>query len=254
MLRVEILYFSYGDFEVENVNLTLDRGELVAIIGPNGAGKSTLLKLLFGLLKPERGKVEVEGKNIAELSPAEKAKLIGFVPQNHIPTFPFKTLDFVLLGATPELGPFGAPSKKHKEKAMELLRLFGLEKYSEKPYTSLSGGQIRLLLIARALMTSPRYLLLDEPTSNLDLRNALLVLQTVKRLTKEGVGSLVVLHDPNLAGLFADRVLLMKGGRIIAGGKPEEVIDEKLLSEAYGVELKLIECAGERVLRPRVEV
>ncbi|MBP1912081.1 ABC transporter ATP-binding protein [Thermococcus stetteri] len=254
MLRAESLYFSYGDFAVENVNLSLNRGELVAIIGPNGTGKSTLLKLLFGILKPEKGKVEVDGKNISELSPGERAKVIGFVPQNHVPTFPFKALDFVLLGSTPELGPFGAPSKRYKEKAMELLRLFGLEKYSEKPYTSLSGGQIRLLLIARALMTSPKYLLLDEPTSNLDLRNALLVLQTVKKLTKEGVGSLVVLHDPNLAGLFADRVVLMKDGRIIAEGKPEEVIDEKLLSKAYGVELKLIECGGERVLRPKVEV
>ncbi|WP_297479199.1 ABC transporter ATP-binding protein, partial [Thermococcus sp.] len=182
------------------------------------------------------------------------AKLLGFVPQNHVPTFPFKVLDFVLLGATPELGPFGTPGKKHRGKARELLKTFGLDSYAEKPYTSLSGGQIRLLLTARALMTSPRYLLLDEPTSELDLKNALLVLQTVKKLAREGVGVLLVIHDPNLAYLFADRLVLMRDGRIIAQGKPDEVFDEMLLSEAYGIELELIDCSGETVLRPRLEV
>ncbi|NJF24199.1 ABC transporter ATP-binding protein [Thermococcus sp. Bubb.Bath] len=254
MLKAEGLYFSYGDFAIENISLSLKGGELVAIIGPNGAGKSTLLKLIYGMIKPSKGRVLVEGRDIHRLPLGEKAKLLGFVPQSHVPTFPFKVLDFVLLGATPELGPFSAPNERHKKWALKLLKLFDLENQAHKPYTSLSGGQIRLLLTARALMTSPKYLILDEPTSELDLKNALLVLQTVKKLTKGGVGSLVVLHDPNLAGLFADRVVLMKDGRIIAEGNPEKVIDEKLLSEAYGVELKLIECGGERVLRPKVEV
>ena len=129
------------------------------------------------------------------------------------------------------------------------MKLFGLESYGDKPYTSLSGGQMRLLLLARALMTSPGYLLLDEPTSELDLRNSLLVLQTVKRLTRNGVGVLAVLHDPNLAYPFADRVALMSRGRLIAAGKPDDVLDGELLSEVYGIELKLIECNGERFLR-----
>jgi len=254
MLKAEGISFSYGDFEVEGINLEVGEGEVVSVIGPNGAGKSTLLKLVYGLLKPEKGRVEVDGKDVHRLPFGERAKLLGFVPQGHVPTFPFKVVDFVLLGATPELGPFGAPGEGHRRRALELLKLFGLENYADKPYTSLSGGQIRLLITARALMTSPKYLLLDEPTSELDLKNALLVLQTVKKLAKEGVGVLLVIHDPNLAYLFADKLVLMRGGRIVAGGKPEEVFNEELLSEVYGIELKLIECAGETVLRPKLEV
>jgi len=253
-LWAEDIGFSYGDFRVDGVSVKVNPGELVSIIGPNGAGKSTLLRLIYGTLKPHKGRVLADGKDVHRLSPTERAKLIGFVPQSHVPTFPFKTLDFVLLGATPELGTFGAPGEKHREKARELLRLFALESHAEKPYTSLSGGQMRLLLTARALMTSPKYLLLDEPTSELDLKNALLVLQTVKKLAREGVGVLLVIHDPNLAYLFADRLVLMKDGRVVADGRPDEVFDEVLLSEVYGIELRLIDCFGETVLRPKLEV
>ncbi|WP_297488323.1 ABC transporter ATP-binding protein [Thermococcus sp.] len=253
-LLVEGVGFSYGDFEVDEVSLKVNPGELVSIIGPNGAGKSTLLRLIYGTLRPDKGRVLVDGNDVHRLSPGERAKLLGFVPQDHVPTFPFKVLDFVLLGATPELGTFGAPGKKHRRKALELLKTFGLESYAEKPYTSLSGGQMRLLLTARALLTSPRYLLLDEPMSELDLKNALLVLQTVRKLTKEGVGVLLVIHDPNLAYLFSDRLVLMKNGRVVADGRPDEVFDEGLLSEVYGIELRLIDCSGETVLRPKLEV
>ncbi len=253
-LWAEDVGFSYGDFRIEGVSLKVSPGEFVALIGPNGAGKSTLLKLIYGTLKPSKGRVLADGNEIHRLSPGERAKLLGFVPQNHVPTFPFKVLDFVLLGSTPELGPFGAPGEEHRRKAQELLKTFGLDPYAEKPYTSLSGGQIRLLLTARALMTSPRYLLLDEPTSELDLKNALLVLQTVKKLAREGVGILLVIHDPNLAYLFSDRLVLMKDGRVVADGRPDDVFDEELLSEVYGVELRLIDCSGETVLRPKLEV
>ncbi len=253
-LWAEEVGFSYGDFRIESVSLKVNPGELVSIIGPNGAGKSTLLKLIYGTLKPHKGRVLVDGNEVHRLSPRERAKLVGFVPQNHVVTFPFKVLDFVLLGVTPDLGAFGAPNDKHIAKAVKLLELFDLENYANKPYTSLSGGQIRLLLTARALMTSPKYLLLDEPTSELDLKNALLVLQTVKKLTKVGVGVLLVIHDPNLAYLFADRLVLMRQGRIIAQGKPDDVFDEGLLSEVYGIGLKLIDCSGETILRPKLEV
>ncbi len=253
-LWAEDVGFSYGDFGIKGVSLRVSPGEFVALIGPNGAGKSTLLKLIYGTLKPHKGRVLVDGNDVHRLSPRERAKILGFVPQNHVPTFPFKVLDFLLLGATPELGTFGAPGEKHKKRALELLKTFGLGEYAEKPYTSLSGGQMRLLLTARALMTSPNYILLDEPTSELDLKNALLVLQTVRKLTSEGVGVLLVIHDPNLAYLFADRLVLMKNGRILAHGKPDEVFDERLLSEVYGIELRLIDCSGETVLRPKLEV
>ncbi|MDV3103895.1 ABC transporter ATP-binding protein [Thermococcus waiotapuensis] len=253
-LLVEGVSYSFGDFEIKDVNLEVKKGEIASIIGPNGAGKSTLLKLIYGLIRPEKGRVLVEGRDVLGLSPGERAKILGFVPQNHVPTFPFKVLDFVLLGATPELGPFGAPGEKHRRKAWELLRTFGLENYAERPYTSLSGGQMRLLLTARALMTSPKYLLLDEPTSELDLKNSVLVLQTVKKLARGGVGVLLVIHDPNLAYLFSDRLVLMKDGKIVTQGKPDEVFDGELLSEVYGIELRLVDCSGETVLRPKLEV
>ncbi|WP_297507395.1 ABC transporter ATP-binding protein, partial [Thermococcus sp.] len=116
-LWAEDVGFSYGDFRVDGVSLRVNPGELVSIIGPNGAGKSTLLRLIYGTLRPDKGRVLVDGNDVHSLSAGERAKLLGFVPQSHVPTFPFKVLDFVLLGATPELGTFGAPGKKHRRKA-----------------------------------------------------------------------------------------------------------------------------------------
>ncbi|WP_297556339.1 ABC transporter ATP-binding protein, partial [Thermococcus sp.] len=110
-LWAEEVSYSYGDFGIEGVSLKVNPGELVALIGPNGAGKSTLLKLIYGTLRPHEGRVLVDGRDVHRLSPRERAKLIGFVPQTHVPTFPFRVLDFLLLGATPELGTFSAPGK-----------------------------------------------------------------------------------------------------------------------------------------------
>ncbi|AIU70351.1 ABC transporter [Thermococcus eurythermalis] len=253
MLSVENLSFTYGGFGVEEVTISVEKGEVLALIGPNGAGKSTLLKLMFGKLRPLNGRVTVDGKDVHSLSPGGRARLLGYVPQNHVPAFPFKAIDFVLLGAVSELGTFGSPARKHRRRAMELLGLFGLSKFSDRPYTSLSGGQIQMLLIARALMTSPKFLLLDEPTSHLDLRNSVRVLSTVKALSREGVGAVIVMHDPNMAALFADRIAVMKNGRIVHTGEPEEVLREETLEMVYETRFSVID-AGVRLAVPVLEV
>ncbi|QDA31376.1 ABC transporter ATP-binding protein [Thermococcus indicus] len=251
MLKAENLSFSYGSFSLEDVSIEVKEGEILSLLGPNGAGKSTLLKLMFGILRPHKGEVLVDGHNVLELPVNERAKKIGFVPQKHHPAFAFRAIDFVLLGAAPEIGLFGAPTRKHRKRAYKLLRMFGLEKYAGRPYTSLSGGQMQLLLIARALMMDPRYLLLDEPINHLDLRNAILVMKKIQQLAKNGVGVVMVLHDPNMAALFSDRVSIMKDGRILQTGTPEEILRCEVLECAYETKFLVVDDPV-RVVVPQV--
>ncbi|WP_457753655.1 ABC transporter ATP-binding protein [Thermococcus sp.] len=133
---------------------------------------------------------------------------------------------------------------------MKLLKLFGLEKYQNKPYTSLSGGQMQLLLIARALMTNPRYLLLDEPTSHLDMKNAVIVMNTIRKLSERGVGIVMVLHDPNLATLFSDRIAIMKNGRLIETGTPDKILQHEVLERAYDTSFIIVD-SPVRIAVPR---
>ena len=230
-------------------------GEILTLLGPNGSGKTTILKNIYGLLKPKKKCVFVDGKDFHSLSLKERAKLAGYVPQSHHPPFPYTVLDVVVMGLASQLGVFESPRKEHYQKALEKLKLIGMERFKDKPYTQLSGGQLQLVLIARALVQEPKVLLLDEPTAHLDFKNQVKVLGIVKRLAREeSISAVMTLHDPNLASLYSDRIALVKKGRIRALGKPNEILKEETLEEVYGVPICILEFNGFRLILPKTEV
>jgi len=159
------------------------------------------------------------------------------------------------MGLASQLGVFESPKKEHYQKALEKLKLVGMERFKDKPYTELSGGQLQLVLIARALVQEPKILLLDEPTAHLDFKNQVRVLEIVKRLArKEGISAVMTLHDPNLASMYSDKIALLKDGRIKAIGKPDEILREEILEDVYGVPVCVLEFNGLRVILPRMGV
>ncbi|WP_297090607.1 ABC transporter ATP-binding protein [Thermococcus sp.] len=227
--------FAYGEREVlRGVGFTAGRGELLAIIGPNGAGKSTLLKCLVGILRP-RGHVMLDGTNLLELRPRERAKLITYVPQSSFPEFAFTIEEFVELGTYATRGSVEGALKR-----------VGLWERRREQITALSGGEYQLALIARALAQGSEVVLLDEPTSHLDINHALEIMELLKELSRERI-VIAVLHDLNLALRYADRLVLLKEGEKYWEGKPEELKPETI-EEVYGVKAKIAEVDGHRVL------
>jgi len=255
MLKVKGLSFSYGDFSVENVCFEVKEGEILTLLGPNGSGKTTILKNVYGLLKPKKKCVFIDGRDFHSLSLKERAKLAGYVPQSHYPPFPYTVLDVVVMGLASQLSVFESPREEHYEKALEKLRLLGMERFKDRPYTQLSGGQLQLVLIARALVQEPKVLLLDEPTAHLDFKNQVKILGIIKKLAKEErITAILTLHDPNLASIYSDKIALVKEGRIRAIGESSEILREEILEEVYGVPVHILEFNGFRVIMPKTEV
>ena len=181
-VKIKELIFGYNEKVVlDHLSFEVSKSEIIAILGPNGSGKTTLLKCLNMLLKP-KGSFFIESFDISKLNEKEIAKFVGYVPQMHSPAFPYKVIDIVVSGRTPYLG-FSTPTKKDYDHAYNVLNKLGLTHLADKPYTQLSGGQLRLVLIARALVQQPKILLLDEPTSHLDLKNRVLVLKILREIT-----------------------------------------------------------------------
>jgi len=239
------LWFSYpGQPVLREVNLDIREGVFTVILGKNGSGKSTLLKLITGMLTPERGRIEVLGKNVENLSMGERAKLIGYLSQFHQPVFPFTAEEVVLTGRASYV--FSLPKPKDREIALEAIRKVGIEDFRKRPYNELSGGERQLVMIARVLAQEPRIILLDEPISHLDLANQTRFLTLVKRLVNTGMTILAVLHDPTLAFIFGEEFLFAKDGSVqnVKGGAvPWE---SSILSEVYGIPIKVTEAEGQR--------
>lgn len=231
--------YSYGQREVlKDVEIEARRGELLAIIGPNGAGKSTLLKSLVGILKPI-GKAELDGRDLLSLKPAERARLITYVPQSSFPEFAFTVEEFVEMGSYMTGGSV--------EKA---LKKVGLWERRRDRITALSGGEFQLALIARALAQGSRAVLLDEPTSHLDVNHALTVMELLRELKTERI-IIAVLHDVNLALEYADRLVVMKDGEKFWEGKPGEITPD-VLERVYGIRAKIVEVDSRRVFIPEL--
>ena len=239
-MKLEVsVSFSYGEREVlRNVEFTAERGELFAVIGPNGAGKSTLLKAMVGILEPE-GSVRLDGRDVLSMKPRERAKLITYVPQSSFPEFAFTIEEFVEMGAYATRGDVEGA-----------LRHVGLWERRNEPVTSLSGGEYQLALIARALAQGSEVILLDEPTSHLDINHALTIMELLNGM-KSGKIVIAVLHDLNLALRYADRLMLLHSGRKHWEGKPGELRPETL-EEVYGVKVKIAGVDGHRVVVPEL--
>ncbi len=256
ILAGEKLWFSYhpGTPVLRGVSVQVASGELRFLLGPNGSGKTTLLGCLGGFLPPDRGRVHVGGRDLSQIPLRERARYLAYVPQLHRPTFGYTVLEFVVMGRAAHLGPWGRPGKVDLELARRALAEVRLERLAAVPYTQISGGELRLALIARALAQDAKFLLLDEPDAHLDPGNQQTILRLLRELAGQGLGLVVTSHNPNSALAGADTVTLLREGEALASGPVASVLTPRNLATSYGVEFSLLTGdQGERALVPRWE-
>jgi iron complex transport system ATP-binding protein len=234
------------------VNLDAPAGELLAVVGQNGAGKSTLLKLISGELTPTSGEVQIHGKPLPEHSPPELALRRAVLPQQTVLQFSFRAREVVLMGRSPHLrGAWpGLDDEEITECCMDLTET---NSFAARLYPSLSGGEQSRVNMARVLAQEAPVLLLDEPTSSLDLRHQELIMRIARQLARDGACVIAVLHDLNLAAAYADRIAVLQNGSLVTVGTPDDVLDADLLSRAFDCPLDVIctSTAGQRIVLPR---
>ncbi|MFH0921196.1 MAG: ABC transporter ATP-binding protein [Fibrobacterota bacterium] len=239
-LSTRNLSAGYGNKTVvSGINIKISAGEVVCLLGANGSGKTTLFKALLGLI-PMRGELLLNGKPHHEHTRKELACLMAYVPQTHIPSFPYTVLDMVIMGRTPYIDAYSVPSRKDGEESLRILGNLGIRHLQNRPYDELSGGERQLVLIARALAQAPRFLLMDEPTSHLDFGNQIRTLQLISRLAASGIGVIMTTHLPDHAFICATRVLALHQGKIVSEGAPREVIDSSLMKKMYDFDIDVI--------------
>jgi iron complex transport system ATP-binding protein len=241
ILAARDLAIGYGRHRIgSGLNVSLAKGEVLALLGPNGGGKTTLLKTLLGLLPPLAGYVEFDGRRLHRMSDRARARAIGYVPQTHAATFAFTVETLVLMGRTVHGGLFSPPSAKDREVAHRMLERFGIAALAERPYTMISGGERQLALLARALAQEPDLVVLDEPTASLDFGNQGKVLREIRALADSGHGVLFTTHDPNHARRAADRALLLRDGHSVAEGRVADVLTRETLQALYRTQIRCV--------------
>ena len=240
---------------LDDVSLEFPVGRFVCILGPNGSGKTTLLRCMLGLLLPQKGHILLNGSSLNRYSPRELARLIGHVPQESQPAFDYSVLQVVLMGRSPHMSRFGIESASDLELARDCLRQTDTGHLERRGFDELSSGERQRVVIARALAQQPRILLLDEPTSFLDIAHQLQVFQLLTRLVGQGITVVCISHDVNLAGQFADELALLQSGRVVAFGQPAAVLTAKNIAQVYGVQADVIEHprTGRPIILPHSE-
>ena len=246
LIRARHLSFAYSSLPaVVNASLELPRGAMGALIGANGSGKSTLIRLLAGLLEPASGEVVFNDVPLASLGARERAKRIAYVPQSNATVFPFTALEVVLTGRSPYSGRFRFESLRDEEIALAALEALDAAHLAARHITELSGGERQLVTVARALAQEPEVMLLDEPASALDLKHRTQLARALRRLRDErGITVLMVTHDLMLLDSAADLVFALKCGRVVAGGAPDVVLNDSVLSEIYDAPVRTMRSDG----------
>lgn len=249
-LSINGIKFSYGSREIlKDVSFEVEEGEIFSILGTNGAGKSTLLKCINRILTPKKGTILIDNFDIRKMDNSQLAKYIGYVPQRSSGNY-MTVFDTLLLGRKPYIK--WKVSRKDIETVYRVLELLGLEEHAWKYTNELSGGELQKVVIGRALVQEPEVLLLDEPTNNLDIKNQLEVMEIIRSISKsEGITSVLVMHDLNLALRYSDKFALMKDGVIYAVGGREVITPENIRS-VYGVDVYIEHVRGYPVVVPIV--
>jgi iron complex transport system ATP-binding protein len=235
LLKIQNLTAGYaGKPVIQDISFTITPGEVVGIIGPNGAGKTTLFRLLTRLLKPWSGEVRYRGRNVQDIQTRELARYIAVLPQSLPMAFPFTVTDFILMGRLPHLKRWQSFREHDYEVTQAVMKLTEIKDLSARYITELSGGELQRVFLAQALAQEPELLLLDEPTSHLDIGHQVEIMDLIKRLNKENnITVLMVLHDLNLAGEYCDRLILLDEGKIHAMGSPKEVLTYQNIEKVY---------------------
>lgn len=239
LLAVESLTVRYGSIvALRNVSLQVGQGRMVAIVGPNGSGKSTLLRVLSGVLLPAAGHVFLGGRELRTIPRRDVARRVAVVPQDTVVDFPFSVAEVVLMGRAPHLGRFGFPGTKDVAMARDAMAQTGIAALARRSVQTLSGGERQRVVIARALAQEPTVLLLDEPTSHLDIRHQVEIYDLMADLNAErGLTIVSVLHDLNLAAMYFPDVLVLSEGRVHSHGPAAEVLTYRTITAVYGTEV-----------------
>lgn len=235
MLTIDNLFFRYDDVDIiNNFNLRVDQGEMLALVGPNGTGKTTLIKLISGVLKPERGSIKVFNNDLSSIKPSDRGKLVSVVPQNPLLPLDFRVLDLVMMGRNPYLGLLQWEGKKDvaiARWAMSVTKVCHLE---NRLINTLSGGERQRVLIAMSLTQKAPLILLDEPTSNLDLGHQTGVMDLIKSVQQEMcVTVIMAMHDLTLAAQYSKRLIILTKNRPMIDGTPENILTSEILSDIY---------------------
>jgi len=248
ILKCRTLGFKYGKTQIlENVSFEIESGLFYAILGKNGSGKTTLLHCLNGILQPDRGSIEIEKQNIATMSRKQVARQVSLVPQEHLEVFPFTVLDVVVMGRAPFLKMTQVPSDNDYRLALEALKTLASENLAQANFNRISGGERQIALLASALVQTTKIMLLDEPTNHLDFNNQYRLLSKIKELCRTRETSVVAtMHDPNMAILYADRVIMVKDGRIVVKGRTEKVMTTTNINTLYETQTVAISTIGNK--------
>jgi iron complex transport system ATP-binding protein len=220
---------------VQDLDLAVEKGELVGVIGPNGSGKTTLLRLLAGLLTPTEGDVLLDGAPIGAMESRGRARCVSFMTQDILQSFPFTVMEILLMGRYPHLGRFQNEGAEDRERARRMLSYVGLTALEDRAFGSLSGGERQLVLFAKSLVQDTEGLLLDEPSSSLDIHHQDRIFSMAQELAREGRAVVASVHNLSVAAQYCSRLVLLEKGRIACEGRPEQVLRSEILDRVYGV-------------------
>ena len=235
MISVENIDAGYGgEMIINNVSMDIEKGKFIGLVGPNGSGKTTLLRVISAMLKPASGKVLLNDKNIHNIKKRELAKTMAVLPQDSNLPLPFTVRQIVLMGRFPYLPATGRETQKDFDIADNAMKMADVAHLSDRAITELSGGERQRTLIAMCIAQQPKILLLDEPTSHLDIGHQISVFDLIKKLNEQAEMTVIaVLHDLNLAAEYCHKIMVMSDGKITASGKPEEVLTSKIIREVF---------------------
>lgn len=236
----ENVSFSYRKGKNENkvldgVSFSAGQGELVAVLGANGVGKSTLFKCILGILSGYTGSIKIDGDEASKLSAGELAKKVAYIPQIHYPSFSYSVQDMVLMGSSNRISAMSSPGRAELNDVQKALEQLGIERLAERDFSTLSGGEQQLVLMARALVQNAKIWILDEPVASLDFGNRIMVQEQLKKLSGEGFTILMSTHDPEQSYIYADKIVAMKDGRVLVADSPQKVITNEIIRQLYGV-------------------
>lgn len=258
VVQAKNISFRYHEADIfTDLSFQVNKGELFCLFGPNGCGKTTLLECLLGLLTPREGEVIINGHLIHQTTPTIAGRNIAYVPQAHQSSFPYSVLEIVLMGRAPYIGLYESPSQRDMDMAQESLWELGLETMKDRDYTTLSGGELQLVMVARALTQQTPIIIMDEPTAHLDFKHELIILETIVKLLKKGKSILMTTHVPNhiyyleYQGIPVN-VALMNQKQFVAVGTPSDLLTEENMEETYSIKSKTISLNGEEETKGRL--
>lgn len=241
ILEVKNLSFRFGEKTVfSDVSFSLDKGEVLSILGTNGAGKTTLLNCIANLYSPASGQILLDGQSMSSMSMTEVARITGYVPQIHTPSYAYTVREFTVMGRTPYIGTFSSPSADDYRIADEALERMNISHLRDKAYTEISGGERQQVTIARVITQQPKLILLDEPTAHLDYGNQYRVVHMVKTLAKEGYALIMTTHNPDHAIILNGKVAILDRNGRLNVGQAADTLTADTLTRLYGLKIKTI--------------